>query len=86
MPWIVGIDEAGYGPNLGPFVMTSVALRVPDEHTDADLWHLLRDEPDRREQVRQGDERYDDASDNPQPGFLPVDTARIPGDQHRQQH
>ena len=28
MPWIVGIDEAGYGPNLGPFVMTAVASRV----------------------------------------------------------
>jgi hypothetical protein len=43
MPWIIGIDEAGYGPNLGPFVMTSVALRVPDAHADADLWQILRD-------------------------------------------
>jgi hypothetical protein len=43
MPWIIGIDEAGYGPNLGPFVMSSVALRVSEEHADADLWHVLRD-------------------------------------------
>src|SRR5437773_4628158 len=42
MTWIVGIDEAGYGPNLGPFVMTSVACRVPDEHTGADLWKVLK--------------------------------------------
>lgn len=43
MPWIVGIDEAGYGPNLGPFVMASVACRLPEDHAGADLWHLLRD-------------------------------------------
>ncbi len=42
MTWIVGIDEAGYGPNLGPFVMTSAACRVPAELAQADLWRVLR--------------------------------------------
>jgi hypothetical protein len=42
MTWIVGVDEAGYGPNLGPFVMTAVACRVPDDRAEADLWQLLR--------------------------------------------
>jgi hypothetical protein len=42
MPWVVGIDEAGYGPNLGPFVMTAVACRVPFDLADTDLWRLLR--------------------------------------------
>src|SRR5262245_56766610 len=41
MGWIIGIDEAGYGPNLGSLVMTSVACRVPDEKTIPDLWNIL---------------------------------------------
>ena len=36
MRW-VGIDEAGYGPNLGPLVMTAVVAEGPDGH-DLDLW------------------------------------------------
>ena len=40
--WIVGVDEAGYGPNLGPFVMTAVACRVDDDRADACLWSALR--------------------------------------------
>jgi hypothetical protein len=42
MPWIIGIDEAGYGPNLGPFVMTSVACRVPEQQHQANLWEVLQ--------------------------------------------
>jgi ribonuclease HII len=42
MPWIIGIDEAGYGPNLGPLVMTSVACRVPQELAAASLWGVLK--------------------------------------------
>jgi hypothetical protein len=40
MPWVVGIDEAGYGPNLGPFVQAAVALRLPDD--DLGGWATLR--------------------------------------------
>jgi hypothetical protein len=36
MRW-VGIDEAGYGPNLGPLVMTAVVAEGPDERAP-DLW------------------------------------------------
>jgi ribonuclease HII len=41
MAWLVGIDEAGYGPNLGPFVMTSVACRLPPPLARCDLWKVL---------------------------------------------
>jgi ribonuclease HII len=41
MPWIIGIDEAGYGPNLGPLVMTAVSCWVPEKRADVDLWDLL---------------------------------------------
>jgi hypothetical protein len=40
MPWQVGIDEAGYGPNLGPLAMAVVACRVPTAR--ADLWQGMR--------------------------------------------
>jgi hypothetical protein len=36
MLW-AGIDEAGYGPNLGPLVMTAVVAASPDER-EPDVW------------------------------------------------
>lgn len=29
MRWVVGLDEAGYGPNLGPLVQAAVAVPLP---------------------------------------------------------
>ena len=40
MPWVVGIDEAGYGPNLGPLVQAAVALKLPTG--DPAGWDTLR--------------------------------------------
>ena len=42
MAWIIGVDEAGYGPNLGPLTMTAVAFRIPEELAGANLWDVLR--------------------------------------------
>ncbi|HSQ54948.1 MAG TPA: hypothetical protein VLM40_04310, partial [Gemmata sp.] len=40
MPWVVGIDEAGYGPNLGPLVQAAVALHLPED--DLAGWETLK--------------------------------------------
>ncbi len=34
MTWMIGIDEAGYGPNLGPLVVAATAWRVSEEGSE----------------------------------------------------
>ena len=41
MPFLIGTDEAGYGPNLGPLVVTGTLWSVPS--IDVDLYDLLSD-------------------------------------------
>jgi len=41
MAVIVGIDEAGYGPLLGPLVVSATAFTVPDDSLKADMWKVL---------------------------------------------
>ena len=42
MAVVAGIDEAGFGPKLGPLVVSAVTLRVPDERKDDCIWKILR--------------------------------------------
>src|SRR4051794_5024532 len=52
MLW-AGIDEAGYGPNLGPLVMVAVVVETPDERRP-DVWGDLTETVGR---VNSGDDR-----------------------------
>ena len=43
MGLVIGMDEAGYGPNLGPLVITATAWEVPCHPHQFDFWSSLQD-------------------------------------------
>ncbi|HQX51568.1 MAG TPA: hypothetical protein PLR25_16745 [Planctomycetaceae bacterium] len=51
---LIGTDEAGYGPNLGPLTVAATAWHVPDGVEPLDLWQelkrVLTDLPERGDQ------------------------------------
>lgn len=42
MPYLIGVDEAGYGPNLGPLVISASVWRVEGVPTKCDLYRRLK--------------------------------------------
>jgi hypothetical protein len=43
MSYLIGADEAGYGPNLGPLVIAVSAWRVPGDPRKCDLYEVLEE-------------------------------------------
>lgn len=41
MAVLAGIDEAGFGPILGPLVVSSTVFSLPDDLLSANLWRIL---------------------------------------------
>lgn len=41
MSYLIGTDEAGYGPNLGPLVITATVWHAPDEVANGELYDWL---------------------------------------------
>lgn len=41
MGYLIGMDEAGYGPNLGPLVITASLWKVPGDPREFDFWQAL---------------------------------------------
>ncbi len=47
--WVIGVDEAGYGPNLGPLVVAATAWRIDDQLSESEIIQALADDfPPRR--------------------------------------
>ncbi|HEU5432614.1 MAG TPA: hypothetical protein VFU81_13185, partial [Thermomicrobiales bacterium] len=42
MGYLIGTDEAGYGPNLGPLVVSATVWQTPSDPGEVDLYKLLR--------------------------------------------
>jgi ribonuclease HII len=54
MAILVGIDEAGFGPILGPLVVSSTVFSLPVDLLKADLWHILRKSITQKRQKQSG--------------------------------
>jgi ribonuclease HII len=56
MSYLIGTDEAGYGPNLGPLLVAATVWKVPHQPHDVDLYQALNkavcSAPDNRADTR----------------------------------
>src|SRR5580704_1055737 len=57
MGFVIGMDEAGYGPNLGPLVLTATVWEVPGRWPKrTDFWQVFADIAERKAAVEVSDD------------------------------
>ncbi|HXY33053.1 MAG TPA: hypothetical protein VEI07_02435 [Planctomycetaceae bacterium] len=60
MGFVIGMDEAGYGPNLGPLVLTATVWEVPGRWPQrTDFWKVFADVAERKAPVETSEEPDD---------------------------
>jgi len=82
MGLVIGMDEAGYGPNLGPLVLTATVWEVPDRPKKTDFWKTFA-EIAQRDIARRDKTPAKQTSSKPTPGKkttaeeTPVDSTAV---------
>jgi ribonuclease HII len=81
MGFVIGMDEAGYGPNLGPLVLTATVWEVPDRPKKTDFWkafaEIAQREITRREKMPGKKKPPQQATAEDTPGESATDDDRL---------
>ncbi|MGQ9574001.1 MAG: hypothetical protein ACUVUC_01660 [Thermoguttaceae bacterium] len=74
MPYLVGADEAGYGPNLGPLVISATLWHIPQQVAAEDLDQRLRESIAKQPQSKGSGPEVQGSDRSSRPGRLGINT------------